>query len=235
MGQARRGSPTPSFGPDIFGWGGGRPLEGVGAKKLGTSFDTQGNRTFWRDIPRDIPGRPKSLKKKSVFNFRTLMGVGVQIWRLAQCTLEGPRPLQGSLGPFGSEMPRTQSVSRKLWGTGRVFSDCPRDLLETFRGPMAGGSWRHFRGFCGISGPEDLRDPCNLLKGRAGSQGAHQDGDQVAFLQVVECLLLDVPRTVRSPIVGTGLEKKNWIQELIFGKGNEDSNLSVFRVRWFTD
>ena len=29
------------FGPDIFGWGGGLPSEGVGAKKLGMSFETQ--------------------------------------------------------------------------------------------------------------------------------------------------------------------------------------------------
>ena len=37
------------LGPDIFCWGGGLPREGVGAKKFGMSFETQGNQTFWRD------------------------------------------------------------------------------------------------------------------------------------------------------------------------------------------
>ena len=41
------------FGPDIFGWG--LPREGVGAKKFGVSFETQGNQTFWRDIPGHLP------------------------------------------------------------------------------------------------------------------------------------------------------------------------------------
>ena len=43
----------------------------------------------------------------------------------------------------------------------------PRDFLETFWGPMAGGRGRHFRDCLSISGPESLRDPC---KGWAGSQ-----------------------------------------------------------------
>ena len=34
------------FGPDIFGWGGGLPHKGVGAKKFGMSFETQGKQTF---------------------------------------------------------------------------------------------------------------------------------------------------------------------------------------------
>ena len=39
------------FGPNnIFGWDGGLPREGVGAKKFGMSFENQGNQTFWRDI-----------------------------------------------------------------------------------------------------------------------------------------------------------------------------------------
>ena len=57
------------FGPDIFGWGGGLPCEGVGAKKFGMPFETQGNQTFWRDIPgfcRDIPGVPEKFEKKSL-------------------------------------------------------------------------------------------------------------------------------------------------------------------------
>ena len=50
------------FGPDIFGWGGGLPREGVGAKKFGTSFKTQ-NQTFWRDIPGFLPGYPGGARK----------------------------------------------------------------------------------------------------------------------------------------------------------------------------
>ena len=45
----------------------GFPLEWVGAKKLGMSFETHGNQTFWRDIPgfcRDIPGAPEKFEKK---------------------------------------------------------------------------------------------------------------------------------------------------------------------------
>ena len=43
--------PEPNlFGPDIFGWGGGLPPEGVGAKKFGIFFKAQGNQAFWRDI-----------------------------------------------------------------------------------------------------------------------------------------------------------------------------------------
>ena len=57
------------FGPGIFGWGGGLPREGVWAKKFGMSFETQGNQTFWRDIPgcrRDISGVPEKFEKKKV-------------------------------------------------------------------------------------------------------------------------------------------------------------------------
>ena len=76
--QGRKRNPTqPKFcGPDIFGWGGGLPREGVGAKKFGMSFETHGSQTFWRDIPGfwwDIPGVPKKFeKKKFVFNARPL-------------------------------------------------------------------------------------------------------------------------------------------------------------------
>ena len=49
------------------GWG--LPHEGVVAKKFGMSFETQGNQTFWRDIP----GVPEKFeKKKFLFNFRPL-------------------------------------------------------------------------------------------------------------------------------------------------------------------
>ena len=72
--QARNKEPKPKlFGPDIFGWSGVLPREGVGAKKFGLSFEVQGNQIFWRDILgffcREIPGRPKSLRnKKFVFD-----------------------------------------------------------------------------------------------------------------------------------------------------------------------
>ena len=65
--------PKPNlFVQDIFGWGGGLPREGVGAKKFGMSFETQGNQTTWRDILgfcRDVLGAPEKFeKKKFVFN-----------------------------------------------------------------------------------------------------------------------------------------------------------------------
>ena len=66
--QARKKEPKPKlFGPDIWQWGVGLPREGVGAKKFGMSLETQGNQTFWRDIPgfcRDIPGATERFEKK---------------------------------------------------------------------------------------------------------------------------------------------------------------------------
>ena len=50
----------------MFGSGGGLPREGVGAKKFGMSFETQG---FWLDIP-EVP--EKFEKIRFVFNFRPL-------------------------------------------------------------------------------------------------------------------------------------------------------------------
>ena len=45
-------SPNPNFLVRIsLGGVGGLPREGVGAKKHGMSFETQGNQSFWRDIP----------------------------------------------------------------------------------------------------------------------------------------------------------------------------------------
>ena len=76
--SGKKKEPKPNlFGPDIFGWGGGLPREGVGAKKFGMSFKTQGIcQTFWRDIPgfwRDIPGAPEKCdKKRFLFNSRSL-------------------------------------------------------------------------------------------------------------------------------------------------------------------
>ena len=53
------------FGPDIFGWGGGLPREGMGAKKFGMSFkaQAQGNQNFQRDIPGFLPGYPGGARK----------------------------------------------------------------------------------------------------------------------------------------------------------------------------
>ena len=64
------------FGPDVFGWGGGLPREGVGAKKFGMSFKPRETKLFGgisQDFAGISRGRPKSLKKKRcVFNFRSL-------------------------------------------------------------------------------------------------------------------------------------------------------------------
>ena len=53
--------------PDIFRWGGGLPREGVGAKKFGTSLETQES-NFFGGISRHFAGisrkRPKSLRNK---------------------------------------------------------------------------------------------------------------------------------------------------------------------------
>ena len=63
-------NPNPNFLVRIFAGGvGGLPSEGVGAKKFGMSFETQGNQTFWRDILgfcRDILGVPEKFEKKSL-------------------------------------------------------------------------------------------------------------------------------------------------------------------------
>ena len=53
---------TQTFGPDIFGWGGGLPCEGVGAKKFGMSLETREIKLFWRD-PRILPGYPGGAPK----------------------------------------------------------------------------------------------------------------------------------------------------------------------------
>ena len=58
------------FSPDILGWGGGLPHEGVGAKKFGMPLETREIKLFWRDIPglrRDIPKSPEKFEKKKVW------------------------------------------------------------------------------------------------------------------------------------------------------------------------
>ena len=55
-----------------FGLGEGLPREGVGAKKFGMSFETQGNQTCLAGHPGILPGYPgiaeKFETKKFVFN-----------------------------------------------------------------------------------------------------------------------------------------------------------------------
>ena len=64
--QGSKKEPKPNrFGPDIFGWGGGLPREGLGTKKFGMSLETQGNQTFGRDIPGFLPGYPRGARKVS--------------------------------------------------------------------------------------------------------------------------------------------------------------------------
>ena len=59
--------------PDIFGWGGGLPREGVGAKKFGMAHETRETKFFWWDIPGfcwDISEAPEKFEKnKFVFIF----------------------------------------------------------------------------------------------------------------------------------------------------------------------
>ena len=75
----KKKEPKPKlFGPDISGWGGSLPREGVGAQKFGMSFETQGKKQLFGGISWDFvgmsPGHPKSLrKKKFVFNSRRLL------------------------------------------------------------------------------------------------------------------------------------------------------------------
>ena len=102
-------------------------------------------------------------------------------------TCEPARPLQRSLGAFGPRnaekvSPKSlQMVLGTVWEVSRespesverVFSDCPRDFLETFRGSRARGPRRHFRDSFGISGPKGPRDLC---KGRAGPQEPKKGG-----------------------------------------------------------
>ena len=65
-------NPNPNFLVQISSGG-----VGVGAKKFGMSFETQGKQTFWRDILgfwRDIPWVPQKFEKnKFVFIFWALL------------------------------------------------------------------------------------------------------------------------------------------------------------------
>ena len=62
--SGRKKEPKPKlFGPDIFQWGRGLPLERVGAKKFDTSLETQENQTFWAGYPGILPGYPGGARK----------------------------------------------------------------------------------------------------------------------------------------------------------------------------
>ena len=79
LASGKKKEPKPNlFGPDIFGWGGGPPREGVGAKKFGMSLETREIKLLWRDIPGfcwDIPGTPEKFeKKKFLFSSHPLIG-----------------------------------------------------------------------------------------------------------------------------------------------------------------
>ena len=57
--SGKKKEPKPKlFAPDVFGWGEGLPSEGVGAKKLGMSLETQGKQTLWQDSPGFWAGYP---------------------------------------------------------------------------------------------------------------------------------------------------------------------------------
>ena len=62
--RQEKGTQTPKlFGPDIFGWGGGLPREGAGAKKFGMSLETREIKLFWWDMPGFLAGYPGSARK----------------------------------------------------------------------------------------------------------------------------------------------------------------------------
>ena len=54
----KHGTQTQTFGPDIFGWGGGLPHEEVGAKKFGMSLEAREIKLFFGGM-----GAPEKLRK----------------------------------------------------------------------------------------------------------------------------------------------------------------------------
>ena len=93
-GSGKKKEPKPKrFGPDIFGWGGGLPREGVGAEKCGMSLETREIKLFGRDIPgfcRDIPEVPEKFETK---NFKFNVGPHINIiffWGGGGCVLFCP-------------------------------------------------------------------------------------------------------------------------------------------------
>ena len=66
--SGKKKEPKPKlFGLDIFGWGGGLPHEGVGAKKFGMSFEPRETKIAGRDR-----GRSKSQRKQISVHFSVL-------------------------------------------------------------------------------------------------------------------------------------------------------------------
>ena len=97
LSSGKKNEPKPKlFGPGIFGWSGGLPREMVGAKKLGMSFETQENQTFWRDIPgfcRDIPELPEKFEKttKLCSIFRPYLCDGISVLSPPHCPWKSPQ------------------------------------------------------------------------------------------------------------------------------------------------
>ena len=148
------------FGPDIFGWGGGLPREGVGVKKFGRSFETHENQFFFRDILgfcRDIPGVPEKFEKKRFgFNSRPLYQPLVGL-SLPLTSFPGKRHLRSEFGwekcgfsqgkpgfpVSGSESPENCSGS----------SFCPDQrfsLVRTFSRNLAADRNTYLKGFLGL-------------------------------------------------------------------------------------
>ena len=71
--SGKKKEPKPKLlGPDVLGWGGGFPREGVGAEKFSMSLETRETKLFWRDILgfcRDIPEAPEKFEKKNCVQF----------------------------------------------------------------------------------------------------------------------------------------------------------------------
>ena len=100
--------------PDIFGWDGGLPHEGVGPKSSICLWKPREIKLFWRDIPgfcRDIPAVPEKFEKKwSVFNFRPL-----QMFRGSQ------RQLCIKTWPLGLTLRKDMFLPSKLLSTPRTL------------------------------------------------------------------------------------------------------------------
>ena len=106
--SGRKNEPKPKLlGADIFRWGGGLPREGVGAKKFGMSFATQGNQTFLGGISRDfqfcrnIPGVPEKSENKQrfVFNSRLFFTVELLCLHSIKALLRGNFPVRAKKLP----------------------------------------------------------------------------------------------------------------------------------------
>ena len=67
--REEKGTQTQTFWSGYLRVGWGSSTRGGGGKKFGMSFETQGNQTFWRDIPGFLPGYLRKFEK-IVFNSR---------------------------------------------------------------------------------------------------------------------------------------------------------------------